>query len=254
MSYPLDENSSFISVHRGGGELKGNPENCIESFEFFSKQFPVFIECDIAMTKDAELIMMHDETVDRTTNGKGQVTSLNASEITQLNLKDNKGNLTDFKVPKLEDVLTWAKDRVILTLDTKKSTPIEKVIKLVEKTKTERNTVIITYSADEAAAVYRLNPNLKISVGIMQERDYHRLKTLSIPDENMIAFIGTREPKKELIDFLHKKGIVTILGSLGNLDKKALTSSSNLYKKWQEMGVDVFATDYPLEAYKKLSM
>lgn len=254
LSYPLDKNLGFISVHRGGGELAGNPENCIESFDFFSKQFPVIIECDIAMTSDKQLIMMHDESVDRTTNGTGKVTSLTAAEVTKLKLKDNKGNLTDYNVPTLEHVLQWAKGNAIVTLDYKKSTPLKSLIELIEKTNTERNVVVITYNADEAAKVYQLNPTLKISVGIMQIADYERLRSLGIPDKNMIAFIGTREPKKELIDFLHEKGIATILGSLGNLDKKALNSSENLYKKWRTMGVDIFATDYPIEAYKKLTL
>lgn len=65
----------------------------------------------------------------------------------------------------------------------------------------------------------------------------------------MVAFIGTREPTTELIDFLHSKGIMTILGVLGNLDKKAAAKGDNLYKTYANQGVDIFATDRPEAVY-----
>ncbi len=68
----------------------------------------------------------------------------------------------------------------------------------------------------------------------------------------MVAFIGTREPNKELIDFLHQKKILTILGTLGNLDKKAAANSEKPYKEWKSLGVDIFSTDRPLEAYEAI--
>lgn len=61
-----------ISAHRGGGDYEGYPENCIESFAWLANQMPVTIECDIVMTKDSVLIMMHDNTFDRTTTGRGK--------------------------------------------------------------------------------------------------------------------------------------------------------------------------------------
>ncbi len=66
-----------ISVHRGGGDLAGYPENCLESFQYLSKQIgtparPVVIECDIDLTKDSVLVMMHDATLNRTTTGTGK--------------------------------------------------------------------------------------------------------------------------------------------------------------------------------------
>lgn len=244
--------SPRISVHRGGGELIGYPENCIESFTYISKKIPVFIECDVEISKDSTLFMMHDNTLNRTTTGGGKLIEKNWEEFKNEKLKDNFGNVTSYHIPLLSEVLQWSKNHSILTLDVKKNTPFTKVIAEVEKQKAQNNVVIITYNANEAKEVYELNPNLMISVGIMQIADYDRLKSLGIPDKNMIAFIGTREPKKELIDFLHSKGILTLLGTLGNLDKKALNSSKNLYQEWTAMGVDIVATDYPFEVNEAL--
>lgn len=235
----------MVSVHRGGGELKGFPENCIASFSYISSKMPCLIECDIEMTSDSILVMMHDKTLDRTSTGNGLVVDNSYEKIEKLKLKDNFGNITDFKIPTLEDVLIWGKGKVIFTLDVKKTTPFYKVVESVKKLKAENYALIITYNANEAKKVYDLDHNLLISVSIMQVSDYERLHNLGIPDRNMVAFIGTREPKKELIDFLHQKGIKCILGVLGNLDKKAAVRGNELYLEYINQGVDILATDRP---------
>ena len=120
---------------------------------------------------------------------------------------------------------------------------------MVNQQNAQNYAVIITYNAKEAIEVYKIDPNLLISVSIMQLSDYERLNEAGIPDKNMVAFIGTREPKPELIDFLHKKGIMCILGVLGNLDKKAAARGDEYYKTFIDQGVDIFATDRPEAVY-----
>ena len=76
----------LISVHRGGGDLPGYPENCIESFAYVAKQVgtpahPVIIECDIDLTKDSVMVMMHDATLDRTTTGTGKLIDKTYAEL-----------------------------------------------------------------------------------------------------------------------------------------------------------------------------
>lgn len=235
----------MISVHRGGGELKGLPENCLESFDYISKKMPCLIECDVEMTKDSVMVLMHDKSLDRTSTGSDLVVNNTFETVQKLKLKDNYGNVTNFKIPTLENTLKWGKNKVIFTLDVKKTTPYRKVVEMVEKLNAENYALIITYNANEAIEVYKLNPNLLISVSIMQVSDYERLHDAGIPDKNMLAFIGTREPKSELVDFLHKKGIMCILGVLGNLDKKAAARGNDFYKTFIDQGVDILATDRP---------
>lgn len=245
----------IISVHRGGGDEVGFPENCIESFNHYFEEtkqnaVPLIIECDIELTKDSVMMMMHDNSLDRTTIGSGKIISKNWSEIKKLTLKDNKGNLTKYTIPTLEEVIKWGKNKVIFTLDVKRNTPYKKVIQMVEKLHAENYCIIITYDVNQAKRVYELNKNLLISVTIRDEKEYQRHKEAGILDENMIAFIGTREPIKEFCDFLHQKGISTILGTLGNLDKMAASKGDDLYKKWANDGADVLSTDRPLEMNK----
>lgn len=242
-----------FSIHRGGGELPNYPENCIESFDYFAKQMPCLIECDIAMSKDSVLYMMHDNTLDRTTNLSGKINEKNWSELKKGKLQDNFGTQTNYSIPSLEDVLKWGKNKVIFTLDVKRGTPYKKVVATVQKLHAENYCIIITYDFKEVVEVYQLNPKLLISATIRNQEEYQRIHEAGIPDKNLIAFVGTREPNPEFMQFLHSKGICTILGTLGNLDKMAKTKGTHLYKEWFEHGVDIISTDYPLDAYKAIN-
>ncbi len=243
----------IVSVHRGGGNLIGLPENCIESFEYIVNKIPCIIECDIEMSKDSIMVLMHDKSLERTSTGSGLVAQSNYEDIKKLKLEDNFGNLTEFSIPTLEKTLLWGKNRVIFTLDVKKTTPYRLVMNLVKKMDAINYSAIITYNLKEAVEVYDIDPNFLISVSLMQPSDYDRLHEAGIPDKNMVAFIGTREPKPEFIEFLHNKGIMCILGVLGNLDKKAAASGDQLYSDFIKSGVDIFATDRPEAVYSVIN-
>ena len=88
-----------ISVHRGGKGLKNYPENCLETIQYINDSISAIFEVDVAQTKDGQLILMHDNSIDRTTNGSGSVKNLTYDEIKNYNLIDDFGNQTNFKIP-----------------------------------------------------------------------------------------------------------------------------------------------------------
>ena len=246
-----EDHIPLVSAHRGGPSA-GFPENAIETFENVLEYAPAIIECDIEMTKDSVLVMMHDYTLDRTTNGSGRVRNMDWSALQELFLVDNDGALTTFRIPTLDQVLAWGYGKALFTLDVKRGVPFEMVVEAVEKYKMETFAAIITYNAEVAAKVYQLNPDLMISVGIGNKQAYKAHKKKGIPDENMIAFVGVSEPDPAHYEFLHKKKISTRLGVLGNLDKQAVTKGDSIYLGFVKRGADVLATDRPIEAARQV--
>lgn len=239
----------MVSAHRGG-PYPGYPENAIATFEYIAGITAAVVECDIEMTKDSILVMMHDHTLDRTTMGTGKVRDYLWSEIKDLKLVDNTGVETGYSIPTLKEVLDWVPGKALLTLDVKRGVPFEKVIAEVQETNTGSYAAIITYSANDAQKVYQIDPSLMISVGVGNKAAYEAHKNLGIPDENMIAFVGLSEPDAVHYQFLHEKGIYCILGVLGNLDKKAEAKGDSIYAGFVKRGADILATDRPIEAAK----
>ena len=239
-----------ISAHRGGGDLKGYPENCIESFGYLAKNLPVIIECDIDLTKDSVMVMMHDATLDRTTTGTGKLIDHTYADIQQYRLEDNMGNATAYKIPTLEEVLRWGKGKVTFTLDVKRNVKFASIVDMIHKTGASDYAAVITYNVADAVTVNKFDPNLMVSVTIRSRAEYDRLHEAGFPDNRMVAFVGVKEPDAGLYQFLHGKGIACILGTLGNLDKQATAKGDQVYKTFAQNGADVMSTDRPLEVWK----
>ncbi len=243
-----------ISVHRGGKGLVHYPENCLETLKYVNDNISAIYEIDVAQTKDGQLILMHDNSIDRTTNGTGLVKNLSYNELKNLNLVDDYNNVTSFKIPLLSEVLKWCKaNKVIVTIDIKRSVSQEAVINAIRKAKAEGVCIIITYDVKQAKTAYKLAPELLLSVSARNDVEFDRLLAAKIPIKNMLAFTGTRLSDASLFKRLHAENIVCMLGTLGNLDKQAEARGDELYKQWKTLGVDVFATDRPFEAFEAIN-
>jgi glycerophosphoryl diester phosphodiesterase len=237
----------LVSAHRGG-PVKGFPENCTATFANSIQYNPTIIETDIALSKDSVLVMMHDNTLDRTTTGTGPIGDYTYKELQQLFLEDNQGNKTPYKVETLDEVLKWGKDKVIYTLDVKKGVPMQMIIDAVRRNKAEAYSVIITYNANQAAEVAKLAPDLMISVSARGKEDVERMENLGVKADKMIAFVGTSEPKPEVYQYLQSRKIACILGTMGNIDKSAAAKGDDLYYKLIENGANILSSDRHIEA------
>jgi len=246
------ERIPLLSAHRGG-PYPGFPENSIEAFEQVTFFMPAIIECDIMQTADGALIMMHDNTLDRTTTGTGRVDEVSLAYIQSLHLVDKEGNQTDFRIPTLDDVLAWGRDRVVFTLDVKRGVPFDKVVEAVERHQSVRNAVIITYSIDDAMKVHALNPDLRISISLGSREAIDRWRASGIPARNTVAFVGTSEREQVIYDELHAEGILCILGTMGNLDRQALARGEETYLGLLNGKADILSTDRPIEAWSAIS-
>ncbi|MGO3654456.1 MAG: glycerophosphodiester phosphodiesterase family protein, partial [Sphingobacterium sp.] len=234
------------------GPSPGYPENSLPTFARVAKSFPTIIECDVVMSKDSVLVLMHDETLDRTTNGSGAIKDKSFHELSTMRLKDTEGMLTKIGIPTLEEALLWGKDKTIFTLDIKRSVPYEKVIGVIRRTQTEANSVIITYSPAQAAIVNQLAPDLMISTTIRNPEDLSRIDDLGVPTNRLVAFVGTSEPDPALYDSLQKRGVKSILGTMGNLDRSAKKSGYQRYADFIVRGASIISTDRPFEVQKAL--
>ncbi|GAA3954289.1 glycerophosphodiester phosphodiesterase family protein [Pedobacter ginsengiterrae] len=242
----------LISAHRGG-PMPGFPENCIETFENATTYNPMVIEFDIAYSKDSVMVIMHDDNLDRTSTGKGPIGNYTYEELKTFNLKDDDGKETKFKIPTLDSVLSWSKGKVLLTIDLKKGVSYAKVIEKVKQYKVQSNSIIITYTANQAQEVHQLAPDLMISASVQKKAELKRLNSLGIPSDKIVAFVGVSAPDKELYKYLHDKGIATILGTMGNIDKSSIANpAKNVYYHLVNNGADILSSDNIGQAAEQL--
>ena len=128
-----DESSVIVVAHRA--DWRNYPENSLEAIQSSIDMGVDMLEIDVQRTQDGVLILMHDHDLNRMTNGTGNIAETTWEEISKLNLKDHKGNMTPYKVAKLEDALLLCKDRIMINLD-KADRYFDEVFALLDKTGT----------------------------------------------------------------------------------------------------------------------
>jgi len=157
---------TLIFAHRGYSALY--PENTMKAFREAEKAGADGIELDVQMTKDGELVVIHDEKVDRTTNGKGYVKDLTFKEIRKLDAGAGK-NVFHKKVPipSLIEVLEWMKtNQIICNIELKNGVfPYEgmeeKVISLIRSYGMTDRIILSSFNHYSIVYCYRLAPEIE---------------------------------------------------------------------------------------------
>ncbi|MEM9810954.1 MAG: glycerophosphodiester phosphodiesterase family protein [Pseudomonadota bacterium] len=240
--------AAMVSAHRGG-PAPGFPENAIETFENTLSNLTGLLEVDVRETEDGVLILMHDDTVDRTTNGFGDVARMTLDQIKALRLVDEKGDVTDFQVPTLDEALEAMRGRTIMQLDVKRGVGLRQVVRAVENADAESFAALITYTEGGALAVSRESDRVSFVATIDSEAELDRLTEGGLSEDRMIAWTGLiDEPDADLYAFLGERDIPTSGGAIGIIDRKASQGEKDLYWDLEQAGLDIVATDLPVSA------
>ena len=113
-----DPSSEKVLVASHRGDWRNFPENSIPAIESVIRMGVDIMELDVKMTSDSVLVLCHDKTVDRTTNGKGPVSSFTLDSLKRLRLRRGHGVTTDsLRMPTLEEALTVCKGRILVNVD-----------------------------------------------------------------------------------------------------------------------------------------
>jgi len=147
-----DESSVIVASHRG--DWRNFPENSLEAIESAIKMGVDIVEIDLQRTKDGELILMHDATLNRTSTGTGAIADTTLAYIQTLKLRNGCNIRTKHKVPTLREALILAKGKVMLNLD-KADRYFEQVYELMKETGTTKQIVMKgNKSAEEVKQLY----------------------------------------------------------------------------------------------------
>lgn len=240
----------LVCAHRGAARI-GFPENSIATLENTLSKIHAFFEIDPRLTKDSVIVAFHDERMERLSTGVGNLSNYTWAQLQDIRLKDPAGNITDYKIHKLEEILQWAKGKTILVLD-KKNVPSEKLLRLIEENKAESHVLISSFRLKDALFYYRRNPNLMFEAIIKDEEVMQAYENSQIPLKNIVGF--NRQPLDEsLIKKFREKGMMSMTSTAKFDDKEGSRGARSAgYKRLIRKGIDVILTDRALEVYKEV--
>ncbi|GAB5537285.1 MAG: glycerophosphodiester phosphodiesterase family protein [Rubricoccaceae bacterium] len=228
----------LVSAHRGG-PVPGLVENSLEAFENTLNVTAALIEMDLQSTKDSVLVLLHDETLDRTTTGTGTVSARTLAEVRTLRLVTEDTLVTSFRIPTFSETLAWADHRAILLLDVKPEIGFERVIAAVRRAGAEDRVVVIVYSLADLLAVQRMAPDLNVSATVTTEEDLDELVASGADLSRVIVFGGVGVPDAGVVERLHAMGLRVQAGTF-RVDASATPET---YTPFLDAGADVLSTD-----------
>lgn len=241
-------NKMYVAAHRG--DSYNYYENTMTAFEKAIEAGADMIETDIHLSSDGYLVLIHDDTVDRTTNGHGRVSDMTLEELKTLNAGDSAKHE---KIPTLEELFLLVKDTgVTLNLEFKEYWSrenearcvkcIEDTLTLVEKYGYGKKIVVNSFDGWILEYVYKKYGKKYLLHGFYP---YNIMGNVSLnPDEYLYCACIFDNENKELYDYLKERGIEPWVGA-------SITQKSKL-DICIKFGARLITTNNPKDIINKL--
>ena len=244
----------FIVAHRANtyeGYLNSVPDNSIPNIELAIKHGADMVELDVRLTKDNELVIMHNATIDATTTGTGNVSSLTLEQIKSFDMKkgskvyrDKNGQTT--KVPTLKEALLACKDKIYVTLDLGKQTlPTGKLIRIIQECGMQGQVVLYVGGSSSMAMEYQhTDVNVAIHPFITDPKNVATYS--SMPGAVLFQYGNDVYMNNTIPEFgnkIHQLGYASYSNLLDNYDKSIRENNFSPLDKFIASGSDFVSTD-----------
>ena len=176
----MDQEKTKVWAHRGASGYA--PENTLDAFRKAVEMGADGIELDVQMTKDGELVVIHDETIDRVSNGKGWVKNYTYEELKKFNFNKTHLEYTKEEIPTLEQVYRLIKP-TNLTINVEIKTGIVfypgiegRVLELTERLGMKERVIYSSFNHYTIRKIKELDPQAKTGMlyedGMIDAVDY----------------------------------------------------------------------------------
>lgn len=155
----------FVVAHRGARTLA--PENTLRAFFLALVQGADALETDLRFTRDGEIVLFHDPTLERTTDGSGAVADHTLAEIQRLRTRRPDGVLVEDRVPTLAELIAATGGQAPLLLELKdprflERSCAEKLVQTLERGGVMRSSALISFQFAHVAAVRSVCPEIPV--------------------------------------------------------------------------------------------
>ena len=220
--------------HRG--EHLHHPENTIPAFEEAIRLGADFIEVDVRTTADGKLVLSHDNTVNRCTDGTGDVSNMTFDQIERLDAGIKTApEFAGTRIPTFEEVLKLAHGRIGVYVDLKNATA-QAIVDAIQHADMVQQIVIYRSAIPLLKEIQTIDPRLKV---MPESRSVENVKTaIESLHPKVIAF-GASDFFEEIITLTRASGAAVYVDRMGKTDAP---------EGWQsaiDAGADGIQTDLP---------
>lgn len=227
--------NQYIVGHRGA--MGYAPENTLKAFKIGCQNGADVVECDIHLSRDKELVVIHDNTLDRTTNGKGWVRNYTLSELKQLNIGDGE------KIPSLLEIVSLIqkyKKKLIIEVKGESLDIAEETAKKIASFIVEQNicsyVIIHSFWHQVIQLIKQRIPDIQAAVIMM----------IGLKPQEVLSLIKNAKADGASIayDYISEELVSLMRTNSLFLDAWVLDNKST-FTRMKEMGVNGLITNFP---------
>jgi glycerophosphoryl diester phosphodiesterase len=229
----------IVIAHRGGAGIA--PENTLASIKNAITLNVDYVEIDIQLTKDSIPVVIHDATVNRTTNGIGKVRNYTFNELSLLDAgvkfsKKFKGE----RIPSFSEIIKITKDKMPLIVEIKDVEAKYKIVEEIKKNKLENQITIVSFYTSIVKSIKEKFNEIQVgnlvSVKYCSKKIYEKIVDETLNFSGKFILVNYSAYSKTLLELAHRKNISVFIWTVNDV---------KLMKKFINEEVDGIATDYP---------
>lgn len=237
-----------VSAHRGAGGQLGTlaPEDTLSAYRAGIAIGVEYVETDPRPTADGVIVNMHDDTVDRTTDGTGEVASMSFEELRALHIEagDRPGDYSCEKVPTLTEILQTCRGKVVVLVDANKTDDVAGLVQSIHDADALDWAIFDTSDIGKIDAALALEPDLRFMnrpgslQAITDEFDHFapRLPT--------IVELHQEELDQGGVEIVHQRGTRALMDVFG-IDVLDNLGGVADYTPVLDTALDILQTDRP---------
>jgi glycerophosphoryl diester phosphodiesterase len=259
MAGPIPEHPYFnpdkflVIAHRGGRSL--GPENTLHTFQRAVDLGADVLEMDVHRTKDGKLVVLHDTSVDRTTNGTGPVNSFNLAELKKLDAayhwSPDKGKSFPLRgkglsIPALSEVLeAFSQTRLNIEIKDPGQTELSSLCRSIHDCGMSQKVMIASFNAGALKNFRSTCPGVATSAGASEAVLFYALQKMHLGSAYTPAAQALQVPRtygglqvvtKRFVEAAHARNLKVHVWTVNDVDSM---------RKLLQLGVDGIMTDYP---------
>lgn len=229
---PKCKNGFIVIAHRGSHLIK--PENSIAAIEEAIDLGADYVEIDLRTTRDGHLVLIHNETVDHTTNGKGRIQDLNLGEVEKLALNAMDGHT--YRLPSFKEALKACKNRINIYLDFKEA-DVAQAYEEIKAAGMEKQVLVYINKTEQYILWRALAPQMPLMSGL--PKHIKMKEELSSFLDKMPLEATDRIPDPALVAAIRESGLSVFL------DVQMADEDPVKWKTAMDKGVQGVQTDHP---------
>lgn len=240
---------------------RGSAENSLQAISSCIEHGIDMVEIDVRRTADGELVLLHDESLDRTTTGSGFVSGKNLRELRPMKLRSDKGGpesrITEYAIPTLREALEACRGRILVNIDAKEDIH-EEVIALISEMRIQDQVVMKKVVVHPGGDDSSLRRKVRFFMPVIDQRMVGSAAdaVLSYQEHPPVAFEIVFQSENYLLEAMPgmKRGkarvwVNTLSSDLagGMTDDQAVAAPAAYWGRLLDQGVNILQTDRPIE-------